>query len=558
MMKKNETAEEYSNNKKAATIIYMIQLLSSSRLMILAYALISCQSPSNWYSTAVDVQAKDYDFLLYERYFDGGEHKCDALFGNLMEPVNSDMLIENPPVVIPLAFFDMYTFHNIIPHQTFYFDNGHGNYSSFWTVDLIDIYIENKIGCYNMIVCDQALSKYPQIISGKMGLVIGSETPWAEAMLINKNASHITTVEYANVVSEHPQISVIKPNDWAASVLLKPHVPMFDFCFTFSSIEHDGLGRYGDPINPFADFETIRRIHCQLKDGGILFLGIPCGPDTIRWNGDRVYGLMRLSILLKGWTIVDVLGDNEPLIGEAHAEQEKHIIWVLQKTDRSCSGDTCAAADNESSYLEAYFHRMENPRGGELVENSKSLLTAYRLYEVPILDGLQPFIFMGRHVESVGLLSDLCAKKCLNESIRRAFPADCEASLCLLALRHYYHSLIADGDDRQPGLEPGADRNVSQLWRSFDHFILRLSLPDSAVQHHIRDIVIDFQDQVTLTVTRGDAITVAVILQRCERFCLHFMIIMPGCTLVICRHVVMYVCCICKYVQILLLLSVQI
>ena len=26
----------------------------------------------------------------------------------------------------------------------------------------------------------------------------------------------------------------------------------FDFGFTFSSLEHDGLGRYGDPISPSA------------------------------------------------------------------------------------------------------------------------------------------------------------------------------------------------------------------------------------------------------------------------------------------------------------------
>jgi len=28
---------------------------------------------------------------------------------------------------------------------------------------------------------------------------------------------------------------------------------LFDMVFSFSSIEHDGLGRYGDPLNPNGD-----------------------------------------------------------------------------------------------------------------------------------------------------------------------------------------------------------------------------------------------------------------------------------------------------------------
>ena len=524
-----------------------------SKLVIIVHIL----TPWRLHPTASS-QANNHDLLLYEKYFDGGEHTCTALFNKLVEPLipigsveyqnrDTEQDTQVPPFAIPPAYIDKYTFHNIVPNQTYYFNDGHGDYSSHWTVDTINAFTENKVGCYNLTVCEQMLLKYPHIVSGKVGLVIGSETPWAEAMLINKNASHITTVEYADIVNEHPQISVIKPSVWAAQAMSKPHAPVFDFCFTFSSIEHDGLGRYGDPINPFADYETVRRIRCQLKEGGILFLGIPCGPDTIRWNADRVYGLIRLSILLKGWTILDVIGESEPLTGEAHAEQEKHLIWVLQKTDSGCngngnseadSGHTCSAADHDhgSSYLESYFRQMEDLQGGELVEHSRSLSTAYRLYELPIGVGLQPFIFMGRHAEAVGLMSDLCAKKCVSESVRRAFPGDSEASLCLMALRHYSLAGAADG------------RNASLLWPSLDHFILRLSMPDAAIQHRIRDIRLNFQEEVNLTVTRGDTISVAVILQRCERFCLYYTVTMPGCTLLICLHVV-YICLfVCMYI----------
>ena len=54
-----------------------------------------------------------------------------------------------------------------------------------------------------------------------------------------------------------------------------------DFIFSFSSLEHDGLGRYGDPINPFADLESVGRAWCMLKYGGIFMLGLPMALDTV-------------------------------------------------------------------------------------------------------------------------------------------------------------------------------------------------------------------------------------------------------------------------------------
>eukprot|EP00958_Prasinococcus_capsulatus_P014869 scaffold1564_cov389-Prasinococcus_capsulatus_cf.AAC.28 len=36
----------------------------------------------------------------------------------------------------------------------------------------------------------------------------------------------------------------------------------FDAAFAISSLDHDGLGRYGDPVNPFADFQAMERLAC--------------------------------------------------------------------------------------------------------------------------------------------------------------------------------------------------------------------------------------------------------------------------------------------------------
>ena len=59
---------------------------------------------------------------------------------------------------------------------------------------------------------------------------------------------------------------------------------VFDAIVTFSSIEHSGLGRYGDALNPWGDILTIARAWCVTKTGGQLVLGTMYGEDQIHFN----------------------------------------------------------------------------------------------------------------------------------------------------------------------------------------------------------------------------------------------------------------------------------
>jgi hypothetical protein len=74
----------------------------------------------------------------------------------------------------------------------------------------------------------------------------------------------------------------------------------FDFVVSFSSIEHSGLGRYGDPLDPIGDIREIEKILCWLKPGGLLFLGIPIGKDHIVFNLHKFYGQLRLPLIFQG------------------------------------------------------------------------------------------------------------------------------------------------------------------------------------------------------------------------------------------------------------------
>ena len=76
-------------------------------------------------------------------------------------------------------------------------------------------------------------------------MVIGSQIPWIEAILLEKGVNHVTTLEYASIENHHPNVSVITPNKFAELYLNKTfhNQNLFDAVVTFSSLEHSGLGR---------------------------------------------------------------------------------------------------------------------------------------------------------------------------------------------------------------------------------------------------------------------------------------------------------------------------
>lgn len=55
------------------------------------------------------------------------------------------------------------------------------------------------------------------------------------------------------------------------------------------SLEHFGLGRYGDPIDPEACFKCFDNIQKKLKKGGKLYISLPIGKERVEFNAHRVF-----------------------------------------------------------------------------------------------------------------------------------------------------------------------------------------------------------------------------------------------------------------------------
>ena len=158
---------------------------------------------------------------------------------------------------------------------------------------------------------------------GARVLVIGTERPWVEAALLAHGAASIVTLEYGAMTSTHPQVTPMTPAAIRAAYIGGELAP-FDAVVSFSSVEHSGLGRYGDALNPWGDILAVARAWCVAKRGAKLLLAVPFERrDRLAWNSHRVYGPARYPHLVANWQLVVQM----PVVGGARATREGARYW---------------------------------------------------------------------------------------------------------------------------------------------------------------------------------------------------------------------------------------
>ncbi|HEY0057388.1 MAG TPA: DUF268 domain-containing protein [Pedobacter sp.] len=55
------------------------------------------------------------------------------------------------------------------------------------------------------------------------------------------------------------------------------------------SLEHFGLGRYGDPINPVGYIAAFNNLAAMLINNGLFYLSIPLGIEQVQFNAYRIF-----------------------------------------------------------------------------------------------------------------------------------------------------------------------------------------------------------------------------------------------------------------------------
>lgn len=70
--------------------------------------------------------------------------------------------------------------------------------------------------------------------------------------------------------------------------------PLTDYCDSVSclhALEHFGLGRYGDPVDPDGHLKGFRNLCRILQVGGTCYLSVPMGPQRTEFDSQRVFSL---------------------------------------------------------------------------------------------------------------------------------------------------------------------------------------------------------------------------------------------------------------------------
>jgi SAM-dependent methyltransferase len=88
-------------------------------------------------------------------------------------------------------------------------------------------------------------------------------------------------------------------------------------------IEHIGLGRYGDPIDPTGSSKALRELQRIVADGGRLYLSTPVGRERVCFNAHRVFAPRTIVAALAGLTLVrfSYVGDDRELHADSPTEE---------------------------------------------------------------------------------------------------------------------------------------------------------------------------------------------------------------------------------------------
>ena len=117
-------------------------------------------------------------------------------------------------------------------------------------------------------------------------------------------------------------------------------LPQGGLCLHLLKHQHNGLGRYGDPLDPAGDLKGVEILSCVIKAGGLLFIGVPVGPDAVVFNVHRIYGLMRLPMLTANFKVLNIISPVnmtlEGLLGQDVGAHAQPTIVLQNKRHTPC------------------------------------------------------------------------------------------------------------------------------------------------------------------------------------------------------------------------------
>ena len=105
------------------------------------------------------------------------------------------------------------------------------------------------------------------------------------------------------------------------------------------AVEHFGLGRYGDVVEPEADYKAMKALARILKPGGRLYFAVPVGKECVYFNAHRVYSPLTIIKRFQGLTLLSysVINDSGRFFANARLEEfadAKYSCGLFEFTKR--------------------------------------------------------------------------------------------------------------------------------------------------------------------------------------------------------------------------------
>ena len=114
--------------------------------------------------------------------------------------------------------------------------------------------------------------------------------------------AHVAVFRKIEIFDIREQTGKIENVVYTRADLMKLPKEMENYCDSVSalhSIEHFGLGRYGDPVDYHGYIKAIDNITQMLKPSGMFYFSVPIGTQRIEFNAHRVFSLPFLWNILK-------------------------------------------------------------------------------------------------------------------------------------------------------------------------------------------------------------------------------------------------------------------
>lgn len=111
----------------------------------------------------------------------------------------------------------------------------------------------------------------------------------------------VTAIDIRPIAVSHPNLKFVK------SDICKPVLPpnSFDCVIALSTLEHIGLGWYGDEVAENYDVEAVKEINGLLKSEGYFILTVPYGKKALT-PVHRIYDQKSLQRLIDGFDVIKI------------------------------------------------------------------------------------------------------------------------------------------------------------------------------------------------------------------------------------------------------------